>query len=448
MRGWQSRTIGASACALIALAAHPPVATAYRTASGADFEGTPKVRWGEGSVRLAVSGGAPDELQQVEVVEVARRAAWTWTATDCAVELHVLEVDNEGVDPPSAIVSWVDHGWAVMGFANDAPGATEIAYELDEGGQWRIVEAKVFLNAESFDWSLELAPSDDRRSLQSVLTHEFGHALGLMHPCEIGGLDGAPDCADDHQLEAAALSPFYLHTQSSLATDDVAGICYLYPCTGSCRADEYCGADGCMPVCGEGPCADPTSAGPVEVDGEPELTCGESDCHIGEMVGMAAGGDPCTADLDCMSGACVDAACATLCAADEDCIETQSCELELPAGVCTGPGIGFGGACEHAGECLGRQCVGELDSAGMVCSRACDDERARCPGGWECAEVETRLVCVPSPAEGAGCTTRTGRTTRSGTVLAVFAMAGALLVRRRRSRPTHCSGRPTTKESQ
>lgn len=119
---------------------------------------------------------------------------------------------------------------------------------LDDG---EIVEADVELN--DYHWDFTVVPSDpslltkaflNSYDLQAILTHEFGHVLGLAHDCAMSGDqvryddEGRvpPDCLALPADQAAPIlaSTMYALAQPadtnwrSLSDDDARGVCTLY----------------------------------------------------------------------------------------------------------------------------------------------------------------------------------------------------------------------------
>jgi MYXO-CTERM domain-containing protein len=140
----------------------------------------------------------------------------------------------------------------------------------------RIVDADISINAapdSGFEWA-NLDPGAPAGGhlplvdLQTVMTHEFGHFLGLAHTCSnnrygtgddgndapVGGVDAMgqpiPSCDDTGVPQFATVMWANIDDGSSakrvLSTDDARGVCSIYPPT---RAAPACGQnlpdDGC-----------------------------------------------------------------------------------------------------------------------------------------------------------------------------------------------------------
>ncbi len=136
----------------------------------------------------------------------------------------------------------------------------------------RIFDADIEVNAVApdFVWA-NLDPNAppgrggvDQIDLQTALTHEFGHFLGLAHTCFNPGYDGATPTVDDQgqpspvcpqgtpEQQAAVMWYFVDRGPTAtvkrvLTTDDVRGVCAIYPPNAPVRAcaanlpDDGCG---------------------------------------------------------------------------------------------------------------------------------------------------------------------------------------------------------------
>jgi len=141
----------------------------------------------------------------------------------------------------------------------DGPSNGFAYTSVSKGSDGRIVEADIAINAvpgSGFEWAnLDPgAPSGGHLplvDLQTVMTHEFGHFLGLAHTCAtttsgagddendapISGTDylgqPIPSCDDSGVPQFAAVMWAYIDDGSSakrvLSTDDARGVCAIYP---------------------------------------------------------------------------------------------------------------------------------------------------------------------------------------------------------------------------
>jgi hypothetical protein len=413
---------------------------AFAFRSGRDvaaLAGTDRVRFASDTIPFSLSPTLPPGLDLAATQRAIADAAATWSGPQCSGLQFFLDGVGSGHATPGDgvnTIEWVSD-WAARGFVPLAAGQTDVQY-VKVHGQWSIAEADVYLNA-TFKWTTETPAVDPLRSVRSVVTHELGHVLGLQHPCELDGANGAPVCAPDRG-DAYALTtmyPLYSETEETLSADDADGACFLYPasaCTdSSCPAGQSCTASGCAVVCAGDTCAAGemcTTAGCRPENGcrtgddctgdtcELDADCGLSaHCVAGACAkGKTPSGDPCDVDNECVGGACIAGHCAARCLADTDCLAPTTCvgigdvpggaagaddadPSALTPGVCSSPLAAVGETCTHATDCQGGFCVAGAESS-AVCSRACGSELPACPSGWRCDSVMGQSVCAPSPA--------------------------------------------------
>jgi hypothetical protein len=157
---------------------------------------------------------------------VVRKSFQQWLAVDCGGGKHPsialwdagdfsgpLECDTPEYNPTAPNANaWIlrDADWPYHD-AGSRFAHTTVTYDSATG---RILDADVELDSSG----VELTTSDDTivADLESITTHEAGHFLGLG------------DSSDPDATMSAAYSPASRQARS-LAPDDVAGICALYP---------------------------------------------------------------------------------------------------------------------------------------------------------------------------------------------------------------------------
>jgi hypothetical protein len=461
------------------LFAWPSTSLAYRTAVDLEeFESlepqgnkAPIIGWESPAVAFRLNTTAPSNFNFEEVARAVNVAMESWNTPICsALNLSLFGATTQSAKPGDSIntIQFVTD-WSAMGFSPNVGAVTDVEYAQRPGlvksdaPRWVIAEADIYLDAEGYEWAYEVADAtDDRKSLLSVLTHELGHAAGLLHPCEteatrdvVGASadPNAPLCLEVLGAVPGAdvplMYPEYSPTQTLLSADERSGLCFLYAqdsCeTLGCTTGELCTDQGCVPGCGEDVCA----ADETCFDNECVPLCAGLDCYLGQActktsdcpnflrcrkapVNESASGDsdddapakvclpddaplgdPCDSSRDCASAACSkDGFCVPACENDEECTAGATCEktFGLVKG-CVGEAVrGFGNTCDEANQCLGNQCVsGRTPSA--VCTRACSLEENSvafepCPTGSECGMAVTdgteRTVCLPI-AEATSC---------------------------------------------
>jgi hypothetical protein len=428
----------------------PHNASAYRTATdGPLLNGKGRVAWADPHMGFVVnSANIPAGLSVTDVAQALSQARAAWSNVDCArADPSYSGSSSAPAEPKDGVntISWVND-WAAHGFPSDSAGSTDVQYSNSDGN-WHIAEADIYLNLEQ-RWSS--SGTTDVQDLRAVLTHELGHALGLLHSCEPNGSKGAPRCSSSFTDDT--MYPLYELGASTLGGDDAAGICYLYPVNGACdtcapdeacvndqcvaqcegepcQAGEICGIWGCTPPggclvqdCTGATCLDDSQCGPLN-------SCADGRCERGSSMLSQT----CASSSDCDDGVCVNARCSPECSSGTDCA-TGSCvsasEWRLAGCYETGEGA-FGAVCLHGDECASGLCVSR--SGAGTCTIRC--EPGVCPQGTQCDLVDGQRVCESSilHADGGGCAVASGRS-GNGLLLGFLSLLTGVAVRRRKKR--------------
>ncbi|WP_253975570.1 zinc metalloprotease [Myxococcus dinghuensis] len=258
-----------------------------------------------------------------------------------------------------------------------------------------VYQCDIYLNGVSSDfrWSTLTPTPAGTMDLQSVLTHEVGHCLGLGDTIE--ALDA---------VMALNLKPG--ESRRAIASYDRTALCRFYPQTGAVGSP-------CTTTCGSG------------------LTCVTTESTVtGRPVRVCAKGCTGTTDGECpapyvcrastlvsgSSRACLPAAPNSVTPVGKACdASARSCgsalgrcilPTQLPSGStefndwdkgyctenCAGPGT-----CPTGAECT------DVPGQGRICLKTCASGTGDCRPGYSCSPMPEGDMCVPSCAGNADC---------------------------------------------
>lgn len=234
LRSWVSRTLVAAAVGAAALAA-PATAGAFcrsTTCTGdcpRDQDTQCKTKgaqlwWASQCIGFSLQKDGTSNIPIVQVRKIIERSFATWSAISCdpdtGAEATIALAPAEDVachkseyaeDKPNAnIVLFQDNTWTYTSLDNNL-AKTIVTYD-DETGE--IFDADIEINTANNHFTVSDQNVD--YDLQSVVTHEVGHFLGLDHSVEF---EATMNAAYD---KGSA-------TLRDLDQDDVDGLCAIYP---------------------------------------------------------------------------------------------------------------------------------------------------------------------------------------------------------------------------
>lgn len=356
-----------AAMALLLLGGHPALAFKVMT----DQYGK-ELRWPSLPMPFNIHNAAAPGVSSTATFQAIRSAYQTWSSVSCST---FKSQDNGLVNMPAGNQN--DHvnthsfpsSWS---YSQNALGVTLTIYTPGTG---KILDADVQYNPYR-TWSTTGASS--AIDIQAVVTHEIGHQLGLDHSSD-------PNATMYYATGAGNLGPRSLHS------DDISGLCYLYPSGGStapeCTKDQDC------------------------AQGE---VCQNSKCVQGSTATKGYG-SPCSAHTECLSGLCLKDSSAGITFCSDFC-DSKACPNSdqcLSITDSTGktwkvcyPGSNtwytkdLGASCQSGEpECKkGLYCV-TVSGKGTLCASQCTVSNDTCPTNYVCTQYQSSSgvigLCIP-----------------------------------------------------
>jgi hypothetical protein len=196
--------------------------------SGCIITGVP-LAWHTSEVTYSVGQNASRQVSLADATRIADLAFAAWNTVSCpgggVPTIYAFNVGPSAWVPDGGsschtercltmahdVIVFDDDAWPYADTANTL-ALTTVSFGVNDGA---IFEAFTEVNTANYTITIQDPPPANSSSydLQSILTHEVGHFLGLAH---------APD-------PSSMMYAFYKSGDIQLTSDDVAGFCTIYP---------------------------------------------------------------------------------------------------------------------------------------------------------------------------------------------------------------------------
>jgi hypothetical protein len=179
------------------------------------------VQWGQRCVTVYVNQSGSAEVSLAEFVRVTQASLDAWNAVDCAdftiAYGGTTREERVGYFPGERnanVLMFRDRNWA---HGRGVLALTSVTYDVNTG---RIVDADIEFNSQHYRYTTTDAAVLVEIDVMNTMVHEVGHFLGLDHSA-------------NPEATMFASAPVGETKKRSLHPDDEAGICEIYPRSGS-----------------------------------------------------------------------------------------------------------------------------------------------------------------------------------------------------------------------
>lgn len=204
--------------------------------------------WRNACVSYSINQDASRSISYDEAKKVIDESFATWTQVACADgNAPGIAVSNIGAascaqvrynpdSPNQNLIVFRDDGWPYDD-PNSTLGLTTVTFNAETG---EVYDADMEINSSARNLSITDQVPSNGFDLASVVTHEAGHFLGLAH------------ATDARSTMFASYKPGTIALRS-LAPDDIAGMCAMYPnaetrtVSAAISVNETILADSCDP---------------------------------------------------------------------------------------------------------------------------------------------------------------------------------------------------------
>ena len=224
--------------------------------------------WPTRTVTYMINDQGSQDVPFSEAAGAIKRSFFSWASPSCTDiyphyggatpdrKTNVVLGKGEAADKKNLIV-WHEEQWPPAGIGDrmiteEMPAVTTVVFDVDTGV---ILDADLDLNGVNFFWTVTDDPNQVITDIQSIVTHEIGHLLGLDH-------------TEDPETTMFPSTSEGQTQKRTLEQDDQDGVCFIYPFGGA--TPQGAGQTGELPDveggCGlvAGPLAPPPpSAWPV-----------------------------------------------------------------------------------------------------------------------------------------------------------------------------------------
>jgi Matrixin len=152
------------------------------------------------------------------------------------------------------IIVFRDDSWPYQGQSQDVLGYTRINFDTNTG---ELYDVDIELNAVTEPLAVGRPPKPTEADLDSILTHEVGHFLGLNHSRNVEATMVAGYQAGSMELRTPS-------------ADDIAGICAIYPPERASQSNDCAPRHGFSELCGAEQTDPPLDDPMMEGDASPE----------------------------------------------------------------------------------------------------------------------------------------------------------------------------------